>query len=77
MHGSMSKKKDQEEGGKLLNKLSSDEVTIDRGFELMIRNKNKREEAPSYRLRFDNVASFFNREWSLTFDFIIDIKKKP
>ena len=77
MRGSMSKKKDQEEGGKLLNKLSSEEVSIDRGFELMIRNKNKREDKPTYRLRFGNVMSLFNREWSLTFDFTFDIKKKP
>jgi len=73
----MSKKKDQEEGGKLLNKLSSEEVTIDRGFELMIRNKKRREDTPTYRLRFGNVMSLFNREWRLTFDFTFDIKKKP
>jgi len=77
MHGSMSKKKDQEEGGKLLNKLSSEEATIDRGFELMIRNKKRREDKPTYRLRFGNVMSLFNREWRLTFDFTFDIKKKP
>ena len=34
----MSKKKDQDEGGKLLNKPSTD-PGIDRGFELMIRDK--------------------------------------
>ncbi len=70
----MSKKKDQEEGGKLLNKPSTD-PGIDRGFELMIRNK-KRREPKTYQLRFGNMFALFKREWRFTFDFSFDIRKK-
>ena len=42
MHGNMNKKKDQEEGGKLLNKKTSNLPSeIDRGVELLLRNKKR------------------------------------
>ena len=75
MHGSMRKRRDQEEGGKLLNNPST-EPGIDRGFELMIRDKKRRVQPKTFQLRFGNMFALFNREWRLTFDLSFDIKKK-
>ena len=76
MRGSMSKKKDQEEGGKLLNKPSTD-PGIDRGFELMIRDKRRRVRPKTFQIRFGKLVSLFRRELHFNFDVSIDIRKKP
>ena len=67
----MSKKKDQDERKKLLNKPSTD-PGIDRGFELMIRNK-KRRTKPKTVTRFGKLVSLLKRGLRLIFD----IRKKP
>jgi len=71
----MNKKNDQEEGGKLLNKPSTD-PGIDRGFELMIRNKKRRAQPKTFQLRFGKLLSLFKRELHFNFDISFDIKKK-
>ena len=78
MHGSMDKKRDQEEKGKLtLNKNTSDPPEINRGVELLLRNKRRKPEAPkTFQLRFGKMVSFLNREIHFSFDMILDIKKK-
>ena len=74
----MSKKNDQEEGGKLLNKKTNNLLPeIDRGVELLLRNKKGREESKTLQIKFDKMISLFEREFHLNIDFSFDIKKKP
>ena len=78
MRGSMSKKNDQEEGGKLLNKKTSNLPSeIDRGVELLLRNKKGRVGSKTFQIKFDKMISLFEREFHLNIDFSFDIKKKP
>ena len=78
MHGNMNKKKDQEEGGKLLNnKISNLPSEIDRGVELLLRNKKGRVGSKTFQIKFDKMISLFKREFHLNIDFSFDIKKKP
>ena len=78
MHGSMSKKKDQEEGGKLLNKNTNNfPPEIDRGVELLLRNKKRRVEPKTLQFRINKMISLFKREFYFNIDFSFDIKKNP
>lgn len=78
MHGNMNKKKDQEEGGNLLNnKISNLPSEIDRGVELLLRNKKGRVGSKTFQIKFDKMISLFGREFHLNIDFSFDIKKKP
>ncbi len=78
MHGSMSKKKDQEEGEKLLNKNTNNLPSeIDRGVELLLRNKKGRREPKTLQFKLDKMISLFKREFHFGIDFSFDIKKKP
>ena len=79
MRGSMNKKNDQEEGGKLLlNKKTIDSHSeIDRGVELMLRNRNRKEEPKSLQFKLGKMISLFKREFHFNIDLSFDIKKKP
>ena len=78
MRGSINNKNDQEEGGKLLNnKISNLPPEIDRGVELLLRNKKGRVESKTFQIKFDKMISLFEREFHLNIDFSFDIKKKP
>ena len=75
----MDKKRDQEEEEKLvLNNNTSDPPEVNRGVELLLRNKRRKPpEAPkTFQLRFGKMVSFLNREIHFSFDMILDIKKK-
>jgi hypothetical protein len=74
----MDKKRDQEERGKLtLNKKTSDPPEINRGVELLLRNKRRKPKPPeTFRFKVGKMVSFLNREIHLSFDMILDIKKK-
>jgi hypothetical protein len=75
----MNKKKDQEEGGELLlNKQIIDPPTeIDRGVELMLRNRNKKEEPKTLQFKLGKMISLLKREFHFNIDLSFDIKKKP
>lgn len=74
----MNKKKDQEEGRNLLNnKISNLPSEIDRGVELLLRNKKGRKEPKTLQFRLNKMISLFKREFHLNIDFSFDIKKKP
>ena len=74
----MSKKKDQEEGGKLLNKKTNNLLPeIDRGVELLLRNKKGRKESKTLQFRLNKMISLFKREFYFNIDFSFDIKKNP
>ena len=78
MRGSMSKKNDQEEGGKLLNKKTNNLLPeIDRGVELLLRNKKGRKESKTLQFRLNKMISLFKREFYFNIDFSFDIKKNP
>jgi hypothetical protein len=74
----MSKKNDQEEGGKLLNKNTNNLPSeIDRGVELLLRNKKGRVESKTLQFRLNKMISLFKREFYFNIDFSFDIKKNP
>ncbi len=74
----MSKKKDQEEGEKLLNKKTSNLPSeIDRGVELLLRNKKGKEESKTLQFKLNKMISLFKREFYFNIDFSFDIKKNP
>ena len=74
----MDKKRGQEERGeRTLNKTSSDPPQINRGVELLMRNKRRKPEPPkTFQVKFGKMVSFFKREFHLSFDIMFDIKKK-
>lgn len=74
----MNKKNDQEEGGKLLNKNTNNLPSeIDRGVELLLRNKKGREESKTLQFKLNKMISLFRREFYFNIDFSFDIKKNP
>ena len=74
----MSKKNDQEEGGKLLNKNTNNlPPEIDRGVELLLRNKKGRKEPKTLQFKLNKMISLFKREFYFNIDFSFDIKKNP
>ena len=66
---------DQEDEKKDLNKDESPE--INRGVELLLRNRRRKPEAPkTFQVKFGNLFSFFDREIVFHFNFYLDIRKK-
>ena len=66
---------DPEGGKKALNK--NKPLEINRGVELLLRNRRKKPEKPkTFQVKFGNLFSFFNREIVFHFNFYLDIRKK-
>ena len=66
---------DQEDAKKDLNK--DKPLEINRGVELLLRNRRRKPEAPkTFQVKFGNLFSFFNREVVFHFNFYLDIRKK-
>jgi hypothetical protein len=73
MHGSIVMTNDQADE----RKLNKSEPQINRGFELMLRNRRSRPEPPkSFQVKFGKMVSLFRREIVLHLNFYIDIRKK-
>ena len=67
-------KKDQE-GER--NKLNNHETHINRGVELLLRNRRKIPESPkTFQVKFGKMVSLFRREIVLHLNFYLDIRKK-
>ena len=65
---------DQEEEKKDLN---NDKPEINKGFELLLRNRRRKPEPPkTFQVKFGNMVSFFKREIVFHFNFYLDIRKK-
>ena len=65
---------DQEDEKKDLN---NDKPEINRGVELLLRNRRRKSEAPkTFQVKFGNLFSFFSREIVFHFNFYLDIRKK-
>jgi hypothetical protein len=62
------------------NKLNnSQDLQINRGFELMLRHNSRREkssEPKTFQIRFGKMLSLFKREIHFQFEFFLDMKKK-
>lgn len=74
MLGDMIMINDQEEERRKLNKL---EPQINRGVELLLRNRRKRSQKPkTFQVRFGKMISLFRREFHFFIEFHFDIRKK-
>ena len=66
--------KDQEEEKSNLN---NDKPQINRGVELLLRNRRKSQQNPkTFQIKFGNLIALWNREIVFHFDFYLDIRKK-
>ena len=66
---------DQEDEKKDLN--NDKPLEINRGVELLLRNRRRKPEAPkTFQIKFGNMFSFFRREIVFHFNFYLDIRKK-
>ena len=66
---------DQEDAKKDLN--NDKPLEINRGVELLLRNRRRKPEAPkTFQVKFGNLFSFFDREIVFHFNFYLDIRKK-
>jgi hypothetical protein len=75
MLGSIAMINDQEE--KNNNKLNNSELEINRGFELLLRSRRKKESKPkTFQMRFGKMISLFQREFHFFIEFHFDVKKK-
>lgn len=72
----MAKKKEQEKEENHLNKDESDDsLKINRGVELLLRNK-RRETPKTFQTKFKKMVSLFRKEFHFFLDIQFDIRKK-
>ena len=65
---------DQEGAEKALN---NDKPEINKGVELLLRNRRRKPDPPkTFQIKFGNMFSFFRREIVFHFNFYLDIRKK-
>ena len=65
---------DQEEEKRNLNK---DKPEMNRGVELLLRNRRRKPERPkTFQVKFGKLISFWNREIVFHINFYLDIRKK-
>jgi hypothetical protein len=65
---------DQEEGK---NKLNNSEPEINRGVELLLRNRRRESSKPkTFQVQFGKMISLFRREFHFFIEFHFDVKKK-
>ena len=65
---------DQEEEKKVLN---NDKLEINRGVELLLRNRRKKPDPPkTFQVKFGKLIALWNREIIFHFNFYLDIRKK-
>ena len=58
-------------------KLNKSEPQINRGVELLLRNRRRRSERPkTFQVKFGKMISLFRREFHIFIDFHFDIRKK-
>jgi len=76
MLGDIAVTDDLEEEKSPLNKIKSDEDSfkINRGVELLLRNKRRIENPKTFQVKFGNMVSFFNREVEFYLNFHLDIR---
>lgn len=58
-------------------KLNKSDPHINRGVELLLRNRRRKPEPPkTFQMKFGKMVSLFRREIVFNLDFYLDIKKK-
>jgi hypothetical protein len=57
-------------------KLNNQEPHINRGVELLLRNRRKQEPPKTFQVKFGKMVSFLRREIVFHFNFYLDIRKK-
>jgi hypothetical protein len=74
MPGNIAMTKDQDEGK---SKLNNSEPQINRGVELLLRNRRRKSQKPkTFQVKFGKMISLFRREFHFFIDFHFDIRKK-
>jgi len=74
MPGNIIMKNDQ---GNEKRKLNNQEPQINRGVELLLRNRRKKSERPkTFQVKFGKMISLFRREFHFFIEFHFDIRKK-
>ena len=74
MHGDIVMTENQEDAE---NKLNKDEPQINRGVELLLRNRRRKPEPPkTFQVKFGKMVTLFRREFVLHLNFYLDIRKK-
>ena len=74
MRGGIVVTEKEEDEKRILNK---DKPEINKGVELLLRNRRRKLERPkTFQVKFGNLFSFFNREIVFHFNFYLDIRKK-
>ena len=74
MPGNIIMTKDQ---GERKSKLNNNELQINRGVELLLRNRRKRESKPkTFQVKFGKMISLFKREFHFFIEFHFDVRKK-
>ena len=64
---------DQEDGKR---KLNNNELQINRGVELLLRNRRKREPKPkTFQVKFGKMISLLRREFHFYIEFHLDVRK--
>jgi hypothetical protein len=58
------------------NNLNKDEPQINRGVELLLRNRRKEPEPKTFQVKFGKMVSLFRREFDFYLKLHLDIKKK-
>jgi hypothetical protein len=59
------------------NKLNKDEPQINRGIELLLRNRRKKSLSPkTFQVKFGKMISLFRREFHFFIEFHFDVRKK-
>ena len=64
---------DQEEEKRILNK---DKPEINRGVELLLRNRRRIERPKTFQVKFGKLIALWNREIIFHINFYLDIRKK-
>ena len=74
MHGGTVVTEDQAGEKRTLNK---DKPELNRGVELLLRNRRRKPDPPkTFQVKFGNMIAFFKREFVFHFNFYLDIRKK-
>ena len=74
MHGDIVMTENQEDAE---NKLNKDEPQINRGVELLLRNRRRIPEQPkTFQVKFGQMVTLFRREFTFHLNLYLDIKKK-
>ena len=74
MRGGIVMTEDQDEGKSNLN---NRETHINRGVELLLRNRRRKREPPkTFQIKFGKMVSLFHREIVFHLNFYLDIRKK-